>query len=29
MPIPTFEPPVGPSPGTAHKPWEADFGDSY
>ena len=33
MPVPTFEPPVGPSPGTAHKPtvslWEADFGDGY
>ncbi|MEP7453291.1 phage tail protein [Phyllobacterium sp. SB3] len=33
MPIPTFEPPVGPSPGTAHKPtvnlWESDFGDGY
>ena len=33
MPLPTFEPPVGPSPGTSHKPtvnlWEADFGDGY
>lgn len=33
MPFPTFAPPVGPSPGTAHKPtvnlWEADFGDGY
>ncbi|MBZ9757849.1 phage tail protein [Mesorhizobium sp. ESP6-5] len=33
MSIPTFDPPVGPSPGTAHKPtvnlWEADFGDGY
>lgn len=33
MPIPTFSPPVGPSPGTSHKPtvnlWEADFGDGY
>lgn len=33
MPLPTFEPPVRPSPGTAHKPtvnlWKADFGDGY
>lgn len=33
MPLPTFNPPVGPSPGTAHKPtvslWEADFGEGY
>lgn len=33
MPLPTFKPPIGPSPGTAHKPtvnlWEAEFGDGY
>ncbi len=33
MSVPTFTPPVGPSPGTWHKPtvnlWEADFGDGY
>lgn len=33
MPLPVFEPPVRPSPGTSHKPrlslWEADFGDGY
>lgn len=33
MPLPTFRPPVGPSPGTNHKPavslFEADFGDGY
>lgn len=33
MGIPTFTPPIGPSPGTSHKPtvnlWEADFGDGY
>lgn len=33
MPILTFNPPIGPSPGTAHKPqvslWEAEFGDGY
>ena len=33
MSLPTFTPPVGPSPGTAHKPqvnlWEADFGDGF
>lgn len=33
MALPTFTPPIGPSPGTAHKPtvnlWEADFGDGY
>lgn len=33
MALPTFQPPIGPSPGTAHKPtvnlWEADFGDGY
>jgi phage-related protein len=33
MALPTFKPPVGPSPGTSHKPtvslWEADFGDGY
>lgn len=33
MALPTFDPPVGPSPGTNHKPavslWEADFGDGY
>ncbi|MBD9511637.1 phage tail protein [Ensifer sp. ENS10] len=33
MPLPTFNPPVGPSPGTSHKPtvslWEAEFGDGY
>ena len=33
MSIPTFEPPIGPSPGTSHKPtvnlWESEFGDGY
>ncbi|MGV1754827.1 phage tail protein [Agrobacterium sp. CG674] len=33
MALPTFEPPIGPSPGTGHKPtvnlWEAEFGDGY
>jgi phage-related protein len=33
MALPTFEPPIGPSPGTSHKPnvnlWEAEFGDGY
>lgn len=33
MALPTFEPPVGPSPGTSHKPavslFEAEFGDGY
>ncbi|QWY83006.1 minor tail protein M [Rhizobium phage RHph_X66] len=33
MALPTFEPPVGPSPGTSHKPtvnlWESEFGDGY
>lgn len=33
MAVQTFEPPVGPSPGTTHKPtvnlWESDFGDGY
>jgi phage-related protein len=33
MPLPTFTPPVEPSPGTAYKRrinlWEADFGDGY
>lgn len=33
MALPTFTPPVGPSPGTAHKPtvnlWETEFGDGY
>ncbi|MQV98351.1 phage tail protein [Sinorhizobium medicae] len=33
MVLPTFIPPVGPSPGTSHKPtvnlWEAEFGDGY
>ena len=33
MAIPTFTPPIGPSPGTSHKPavnlWEAEFGDGY
>lgn len=33
MPVPTFAPPIGPSPGTAHKPtvnlWESEFGDGY
>lgn len=33
MAIQTFKPPVGPSPGTSHKPtvslWEAEFGDGY
>lgn len=33
MPLPTFVPPVLPSPGTSHKPeinlWEAEFGDGY
>lgn len=33
MALPTFAPPVAPSPGTTHKPtvnlWEADFGDGY
>jgi phage-related protein len=33
MPLPTFYPPVGPSPGTGYTPtvslWEADFGDGY
>ncbi|MBB4184903.1 phage-related protein [Sinorhizobium terangae] len=33
MPLPTFTPPVAPSPGTSHAPtvnlWEAEFGDGY
>lgn len=33
MSLLTFNPPIGPSPGTAHKPrvnlWEAEFGDGY
>lgn len=33
MPLPTFSPPVAPSPGTSHVPtvnlWEADFGEGY
>jgi phage-related protein len=33
MAVQTFTPPVGPSPGTSHRPtvnlWEADFGDGY
>ena len=33
MPLMTFEPPVGPSPGTSYKPklkiLEAEFGDGY
>lgn len=33
MPLLTFEPPVGPSPGTSHKPtvnlWKTEFGDGY
>jgi len=33
MPLPTFAPPVGPSPGTSIKPtvnlWETEFGDGY
>jgi len=33
MALPTFNPPIGPSPGTAHRRqinlWEAEFGDGY
>jgi phage-related protein len=33
MPLPTFTPPIGPTPGTAHKPkvnlLKAEFGDGY
>ncbi|GAA4525516.1 hypothetical protein GCM10023174_10240 [Chelativorans composti] len=33
MALPTFNPPIGPSPGTTHKPkislYEAEFGDGY
>lgn len=33
MALPTFAPPVRPSPGTSHKPtvnvWKAEFGDGY